>query len=984
MDEEDQYDEFGNPIGNLNNYSDTESSSSSDGSDSEVNDVDSDTENTSTNPLNEIDEEEVEQAEIQTDDIVLYKDTMDENNVEILVETNNTQSLNEPLIKSQTYKARGKEYSSFPSKKKDIPRTSYDKQYMFELLKLPERIRNVAVIGPLHSGKTSLVDLFVQDAHDKLPHMSNNIKQGWTALRYMDSFKQEIERGISIKLNGLTFMETDLNDKSMVYNILDTPGHVNFIDECAVALEAVEIAIICLDVVEGVTSVVRKLIEICEKMGKPFILLINKIDRLIFELKIPPMDAYLKIKHIVEEINMLTTEKYSPELDNIIFASTKLGFTFTVREFVKYYYSRSIPNDKIELFIKKSYGCITLNKGKYEKITDPVLQLPTFHDLFILPLYKLLSSSIALDKKSLDGFVSTLQNQFNIVIENPQDLLKMDPYPLLRYICKLVFHEKQAGLYHCINEAGQKGSSRYTESSGGILARVLKTLDYGGEEYSLVKVLSGTLVANSNVQIIDSNNEVTESDNLYNDDDNEDDPRNVKITEIALMEGRYIISVESAGPGQIVLVKNISQYFDKSATLYSNIKRTELPIFGPINYINKACFKVIIEPLVPKELPKLLDALVKVSKYYPGLVTKIEESGEHIILGFGELYLDCLLYDLRNTYAHIEIKISNPVTIFSEGVHKESFTAIPVESSNKNISLSVSAKPLDYKLLNDLSQNKKSEIDIENDIATGNIRKISKMLRTEYDWDSLTSRNVWTFHYSNILVDDTLPDETDKELLMKYQQQIKQGFYWAVKEGPLCEEYMYGIQFNLLNFQIKDVEQVKNIGSQLIPMVRKACYIAMMTAEPIILEPIYEISIIIKTQLIPIAEELFCKRRGAKILTSRKIGGSPLSELVGRIPVIESIGMETDLRLSTRGGAQCQLQFWNNNWRRVPGDVLDEDAIIPKLKPAPYESLSRDFVMKTRRRKGLSNDGFMSNDGPSLSKYIDPELFEQLKLNNLV
>jgi len=275
-------------------------------------------------------------------------------------------------------------------------------------------------------------------------------------------------------------------------------------------------------------------------------------------------------------------------------------------------------------------------------------------------------------------------------------------------------------------------------------------------------------------------------------------------------------------------------------------------------------------------------------------------------------------------------------------------------------------------------------MDLEKDILTGNVRKLSKMLRNEYDWDSLTARNVWTFHHSNIFVDDTLPDETDKEVLMQHRQQIKQGFYWAVKEGPLCEEYMYGIQFNLLNFKINDTEEVKNLGSQLIPMVRKACYIAMMTAKPIIMEPIYEISIIIKTQLIPIAKELLNKRRGAKIFSSRKIGGSPLSELIGRIPVIESIGIETDLRLSTQGGAECQLQFWNNNWRRVPGDVLDEDAIIPKLKPAPYESLSRDFVMKTRRRKGISNDGFMSNDGPSLSKYIDPELFEQLKLNDLI
>ncbi len=98
-----------------------------------------------------------------------------------------------------------------------------------------------------------------------------------------------------------------------------------------------------------------------------------------------------------------------------------------------------------------------------------------------------------------------------------------------------------------------------------------------------------------------------------------------------------------------------------------------------------------------------------------------------------------------------------------------------------------------------------------------------------------------------------------------------------------------------------------------------------------------------------------------------------------QVPVIESFGLETDIRLSSEGNAIIQSHQWNDIWRKVPGDVMDEDAPIPKLKPAPTSSLSRDFVMKTRRRKGISNDGFMSNDGPTLQKYIDKELFSQLK-----
>jgi U5 small nuclear ribonucleoprotein component len=49
--------------------------------------------------------------------------------------------------------------------------------------------------------------------------------------------------------------------------------------------------------------------------------------------------------------------------------------------------------------------------------------------------------------------------------------------------------------------------------------------------------------------------------------------------------------------------------------------------------------KIAVEPVNPTELPKMLDGLRKVSKSYPLLHTKVEESGEHVLLGTGELYL---------------------------------------------------------------------------------------------------------------------------------------------------------------------------------------------------------------------------------------------------------------------------------------------------------------------------------------------------------
>lgn len=61
----------------------------------------------------------------------------------------------------------------------------------------------------------------------------------------------------------------------------------------------------------------------------------------------------------------------------------------------------------------------------------------------------------------------------------------------------------------------------------------------------------------------------------------------------------------------------------------------------------------LVEPVNPSELPKMLDGLRKVNKSYPLLITRVEESGEHVILGTGELYLDCVMHDLRKMYSEI-------------------------------------------------------------------------------------------------------------------------------------------------------------------------------------------------------------------------------------------------------------------------------------------------------------------------------------------
>lgn len=79
-------------------------------------------------------------------------------------------------------------------------------------------------------------------------------------------------------------------------------------------------------------------------------------------------------------------------------------------------------------------------------------------------------------------------------------------------------------------------------------------------------------------------------------------------------------------------------------------------IFRPLRFNTSSVIKIAVEPVNPSELPKMLDGLRKVNKSYPLLGTKVEESGEHIILGTGELFLDCVMHDLRRMYSEIGSK----------------------------------------------------------------------------------------------------------------------------------------------------------------------------------------------------------------------------------------------------------------------------------------------------------------------------------------
>lgn len=144
----------------------------------------------------------------------------------------------------------------------------------------------------------------------------------------------------------------------------------------------------------------------------------------------------------------------------------------------------------------------------------------------------------------------------------------------------------------------------------------------------------------------------------------------------------YVIPAAEVPAGNLVLLGGVSGSITKTATICS-VDIPEPYIFSPIQHITQSVLKIAVEPIAPSELPKMLSGLRSVNKSYPLLLTKVEESGEHIILGTGELYLDCVMHDLRRLYSEIEIKVSDPATRFCETVVETSALKCYAETPNK-------------------------------------------------------------------------------------------------------------------------------------------------------------------------------------------------------------------------------------------------------------------------------------------------------------
>uniref|UniRef100_A0A336MK33 CSON002857 protein n=1 Tax=Culicoides sonorensis TaxID=179676 RepID=A0A336MK33_CULSO len=961
----DLYDEFGNYIGPELDSDEDEDDQSLYGQGEQVDDIDDEMPD---DEEIEPDEDKTSRAVVLHEDKRYYPTSLEVYgpDVETIVQEEDAQPLEKPLIEPV-------KKLKFQLKEQELPETTYNMEFLADLMDTPPLIRNVALIGHLHHGKTTFVDCLLRQTHPQFQTMEEK------SLRYTDTLFTEQERGVSIKSQPITLVLPDVKSKSYLMNIFDTPGHVNFSDEVTASLRLCDGVVIFVDAAEGVMLNTERLIKHAVQERLAITLCINKIDRLILELKLPPQDAYFKIKHVVEEFNALLalqaidgqTYQVSPALGNVCFASGLYGICFTLKSFAKLYADTYEGVNYVE-FAKRLWGDMYFHakSRKFTKKPPHNSAQRSFIEFILEPLYKLFAQVIG----DVDhGLIETLA-ELNIRVNKEE--MKCNIRPLLRTICNRFMGDFSGFVEMCVEHIGSpldnsktKVDHIYTGPKEGMIyddmlncnqdgtLMVHSTKMYPSEDctlfHVLARVMSGTIHAGQEVKVLGENYSLLD----------EEDSRILQIGRLWIYEARYKVELNRVPAGNWVLIEGIDQSIVKTSTITEVNVSEELYIFRPLKFNTQSIIKIAVEPVNPSELPKMLDGLRKVNKSYPLLATRVEESGEHVILGTGELYLDCVMHDLRKMYSEIDIKVADPVVAFCETVVETSSLKCFAETPNKKNKITMIAEPLEKGLAED----------IENEtVSIGwNKKRLGEFFQINYDWDLLAARSIWAFGPDNtgpnILVDDTLPSEVDKTLLGSVKDSIVQGFQWGTREGPLCEEPIRNVKFKILDAVIAN-EPLHRGGGQVIPTARRVAYSAFLMATPRLMEPYLFVEVQAPADCVSAVYTVLAKRRG-HVTQDAPVPGSPLYVIKAFIPAIDSFGFETDLRTHTQGQAFCLSVF--HHWQIVPGDPLDKTIIIRPLEPQPATHLAREFMVKTRRRKGLSED-------VSINKFFDDPMLLEL------
>jgi elongation factor 2 len=662
-------------------------------------------------------------------------------------------------------------------------------------------------------------------------------------------------RGANVTL----FYESE--GKEYVINMIDTPGHIDFTGRVTRALRAIDGVVVVSDSVEGImtqTETVTR--QALEERVRP-VLYINKIDRLVKELRLDPSAMQKWLSNIIAEFNRLVDiyaekelkEKWkvSIQSNSVAFGSAKdrWGFNFAMAQ-------------KKGITFKDVYDAYTSE--------DP-------------NLIKLLAERAPLHDAVL-GMV---------VQHHPP------PHVAQRYrIPKIWGGDLESDIGRSLVSCDDKGPA--------VMMVTTINVDPQAGRVATGRLFSGTVKDGDEIYLIDAKR-----------------PGKIQSVNIYMGNTREVVSILPAGNIPALLGVD---YAIAGETI-STVKN--IPAFESIKYVSEPVVTIAIEPKHPKDLPKLVEALRRITVEDPNLIVKInEETGETLMAGMGVLHLEIATSLLQE--AGLDITTSQPLINYRETIRAKA-GPIMSKSPNKHNKIFMRVEPLGEDIV-ELIRTRHIREDMDK-------KEMAKVLR-EKGWNADEARNVAAVDVSgNVLLDET----KGVQFIQESMDSIKSGFEDVIYSGPIAHETVRGVKFVLHHFVPHEDPAHRGLA-QLMPATRRAMLGSMLIADPVLLEPILGIEIKCPQEQIGTVAGILSGKRG-KLLNVEQKG--LISIIQGEVPASETFDLSEVMRGGTAGKALWNTYF--KAWQPVP------------------QSIFRTLVGETRKRKGLNPEP------PSPDEFIDKE-----------
>eukprot|EP01083_Nonionella_stella_P118836 354883_1 len=591
--------------------------------------------------------------------------------------------------------------------------------------------------------------------------------------------------------------EVVINENSYLINLIDSPGHVDFSSEVTAALRITDGALVVVDTIEGVCvqteTVLRQAIS---ERVRPC-LMVNKVDRALLELQLPPEELYQAFNRAIESVNVVVATycdeamgdlQVSAEAGTIAFGSGLHQWAFTLSKFAKMYAEKfGIGEDKM---MQKLWGDNYFDAAgkKWVKKAGPEGLQRCFCQFIMDPICKMFDAVMNDKKQKIAKMLKA------VGVELKKEDLELVGKPLLKRIMQKWLPASDAVLEMIIvhlpspvtaqkyrvgtlydgpldDEAATAIRNCDTSPNAPLMMYISKMVPAAdrGRFFAFGRVYSGKIRTGGKVRIMGPNYVPGSKTDLW--------IKNVQRTMI--MMGRTQEQVQDIPAGNTAGLVGIDQYLLKSGTLTTCA--TAYPI-KTMKFSVSPVVRVAVSAKNSKDLPKLVEGMKRLSKSDPMVLCYMEDSGEHIIAGCGELHLEICLKDLQEDFMGCDVDIGNPIVSYRESVSAKSNQICLSKSANKHNRLYVLAEPLGDEFCADVESKK---ID-----PRGDAKIRGRYIADTYEWDVSEARKIWAFGPDtdgpNVMMDQT----KGVDYLLEIKESVNNGFMWAAKTGPMCDEQM--------------------------------------------------------------------------------------------------------------------------------------------------------------------------------------------------